>query len=59
MRVVIFSTGAAEEEFIGKDLGEFGNNDDVIFFQPRCRRGWRGGFTPRSDVFMNRQGESE
>jgi hypothetical protein len=45
------SLGELLWRFFGKDLGEFGNNDDVIFAKNyvvvvvTCRRGWHGGFT--------------
>jgi hypothetical protein len=36
---IVVSLGELLWRFFGKDLGEFGNNDDVTFFQPHHAEG--------------------
>jgi hypothetical protein len=57
---ISFSLGELLWRFFGKDSGEFGNNDDVTFFQPHLQKGLESRIhSSRGDVFMNRQDESE
>jgi hypothetical protein len=54
------SLGELLWRFFGKDVGEFGSNDDVTFVQPHLQKKLeRRIHSSRGDVSMNRQDESE
>jgi hypothetical protein len=49
---IAVSLGELLWRFFGKDLGDFGNNDDVTCFQPHLQKGLeRRIHSSRSDVF--------
>jgi hypothetical protein len=46
---IVASLGELLWQLFGKNLGEFGNNDDVTFFQPHLQKG-RCSLTDLIDV---------